>query len=165
MSSDFAAESCGQAARQLDRVNLHPMRLWSLHPAHLDRMGLVALWREGLLAQKVLRGKTKGYRFHPQLNRFRATKNPVSAIGIYLRAVAAEAKTRGYNFDDSKIVSRSRGVRISVAAGQLEFERTHLLRKLQVRDPEKARILKKTRLKQHPMMHVTAGGVESWEAI
>jgi len=30
------------------------MRLWSLHPRYLDAKGLVALWREGLLAQKVL---------------------------------------------------------------------------------------------------------------
>lgn len=27
------------------------MRLWSLHPKHLDPQGLVALWREVLLAR------------------------------------------------------------------------------------------------------------------
>ena len=43
------------------------MRLWSIHPRYLDSMGLVALWREALLAQAVLRGETKGYKFHPQL--------------------------------------------------------------------------------------------------
>lgn len=32
------------------------MRLWSLHPSYLDAVGLVALWREGLLARKVLQG-------------------------------------------------------------------------------------------------------------
>ncbi|HEU5178767.1 MAG TPA: pyrimidine dimer DNA glycosylase/endonuclease V, partial [Burkholderiales bacterium] len=32
------------------------MRLWSLHPKYLDARGLVALWREALLAQAVLRG-------------------------------------------------------------------------------------------------------------
>ena len=41
------------------------MRLWSLHPAHLDRQGLIACWREALLAQKVLAGLTTGYRSHP----------------------------------------------------------------------------------------------------
>jgi hypothetical protein len=128
-------------------------------------MGLVALWREGLLAQKVLRGKTKGYRRHPQLNRFRATKNPVGAIGIYLSAVAGEAATRGYAFDASKIVSRSRGIRISVSAGQLEFERKHLARKLRLRDPAKYQILKKSKLLAHPMMHVVAGGIKPWEII
>ena len=39
------------------------MRLWSLHPRCLDAKGLVALWREGLLAQEVLRGKTRDYHF------------------------------------------------------------------------------------------------------
>jgi Pyrimidine dimer DNA glycosylase len=48
------------------------MRIWSLHPQYLDRQGLTAAWREGLLAQKVLTGTTKGYRNHPQLRRFRA---------------------------------------------------------------------------------------------
>jgi hypothetical protein len=43
------------------------MRLWSLHPQYLDPQGLVALWREALLAQAVLRGKTRGYKHHPQL--------------------------------------------------------------------------------------------------
>jgi hypothetical protein len=141
------------------------MRLWSFHPSHLDRMGLVALWREGLLAQKVLRGKTKGYRHHPQLNRFRATKNPVSAIGAYLSAIAEEAKTRGYVFNVSKIVSRSRRIRISVSVGQLEFERKHLTRKLRLRDPAKYRVLKKSKIKPHPMMQVVAGGIEPWEII
>jgi hypothetical protein len=128
-------------------------------------MGLVALWREGLLAQKVLRGKTKGYRFHPQLNRFRATKNPVSAIGTYLWAVAAEAKARGYNFDVTKIVSRSRTIRISVTVGQLKFERKHLACKLKTRDPAKYRILKKTKLAPHSMIRVVSGGIEQWEIL
>ena len=52
------------------------MRLWTLHPRYLDARGLVALWREALLAQKVLRGKTRGYRAHPQLQRFREQADP-----------------------------------------------------------------------------------------
>jgi hypothetical protein len=128
-------------------------------------MGLVALWREGLLAQKVLRGKTKGYRHHPQLKRFQAAKNSVSAIGAYLSAVAEEARARGYTFDGSKIVSRSRRIRISVTVGQLEFERKHLTRKLRLRDPAKYRVLKKSKLKPHPMMRVVAGGIETWEIV
>jgi hypothetical protein len=39
------------------------MQLWTLHPKHLDVRGLVALWREALLAQKILCGATRGYRF------------------------------------------------------------------------------------------------------
>jgi hypothetical protein len=45
------------------------MRLWSVHPKYLDARGLVALWREGLLAQAVLRGRTSGYVRHPQLRK------------------------------------------------------------------------------------------------
>jgi hypothetical protein len=33
------------------------MRIWSLHPKYLDSKGLVALWRESLLAKNVLRDK------------------------------------------------------------------------------------------------------------
>lgn len=166
MSSVIPVENHGYAAHKtFVIISISPMRLWSLHPSHLDGKGLVALWREGLLAQKVLRGKTKGYRFHPQLNRFRATKNPVGAIGTYLRAVAGEAKSRGYNFDASKIVSSSRRIRIPVTVGQLEYERKHLSRKLRVRDPARYRILKKAKLRAHPMMPVITGSIESWEIV
>jgi hypothetical protein len=140
------------------------VRLWSLHPSLLDSQGLVALWREGLLAQKVLLGQTKGYRFHPQLDRFRETKNPVSAIGAYLRAVADEAASRGYRFDASKIAQpRRRTAFLPVTRGQLEFERRHLQRKLRARDPSRLRLLKLAALKPHPILRVVAGGVEPWE--
>jgi len=83
------------------------MRIWSLHPKYLDAKGLVALWRETILAQKVLEGKTKGYKNHPQLNRFKNTDNPVGAIAVYLKYVAEEADKRGYNFDSNKISNRN----------------------------------------------------------
>jgi len=60
------------------------MRLWTVHPRYLDTKGLLAAWREGLLAQKVLQDKTSGYRNHPQLLRFRATANPTASIASYL---------------------------------------------------------------------------------
>jgi len=72
------------------------MRLWSLHPRYLDTQGLVALWREALLARAVLRGETKGYRNHPQLDRFRSHAASVSAINTYLARVYDEAVARGY---------------------------------------------------------------------
>src|SRR5688500_18766973 len=75
------------------------MRLWTLHPKHLDRRGLVALWREALLAQAVLAGRTIGYRHHPQLTRFRQCQDPRSAISHYLVGVHEEARRRGYAFD------------------------------------------------------------------
>ena len=115
---------------------MQTMRLWSLHPSLLDRMGLLALWRESLLAQKVLLGKTAGYRFHPQLKRSQASQNPVAAISTYLWAVVDEARVRGYTFDASKIAMRRRGILIPVTRGQLEFEREHLRKKLQLRDQD-----------------------------
>ena len=140
------------------------MRLWSLHPALLDRMGLLALWREGLLAQKVLLGRTTGYRFHPQLKRFQASPNPVAAISTYLWGVVDEARARGYNFDASKIAMRRRTIRISVSRGQLEFEREHLMKKLRSRDRRSAAALRAAGLRPHPMLRVVAGDIEPWEA-
>jgi hypothetical protein len=128
-------------------------------------MGLLALWREGLLAQKVLLGKTTGYRFHPQLKRFQACRNPVAAIGTYLWGVVDEAHGRGYHFDASRIAVRRRAIRIPVTRGQLEFERQHLIEKLRLRDQTKAGVLSTARLRSHPMLHVVAGDIEPWEVV
>jgi hypothetical protein len=140
------------------------VRLWSLHPKYLDRIGLVALWREGLLAQKVLLGETKGYRLHPQLIRFRSAVDPVLAIGCYLAAVVEEADRRGYAFARSKIVCAGVPPRIVITAGQIEYEWRHLLKKLEVRAPEvyeKNRWLKAA--DPHPLFSVVPGGIEVWE--
>jgi hypothetical protein len=139
------------------------VRLWSLHPSHLDARGLVALWREALLAQKVLRGLTRGYRSHPQLERFRAHPKPVAAISSYLRAVADDAVRRGYRFDARKIGPGRTTVRIAVTRGQLAFERTHLLRKLKIRAPKDYAARRTAELGPHPLFRTTAGGVAGWE--
>jgi hypothetical protein len=110
------------------------VRLWSVHPRYLDARGLVALWREGLLAQKVLAGRTRGYRHHPQLARFRAARDPLGCIGWYLGQVAAEAARRDYRFDRRKIHRLPpRGPRLAVTRGQLEHETAHLLAKSSAR--------------------------------
>ncbi len=140
------------------------MRLWSLHPSLLDRMGLLALWRESLLAQKALLGQTTGYRSHPQLKRFQACENPVAAISAYLWAVFDEACARGYTFDPSKIAMGRRSIVIPVSRGQLEFEREHLRKKLLLRDRKRAGALRRSPLRAHPMLRVIAGGIEPWEA-
>lgn len=139
------------------------MRLWSLHPRHLDAQGLVALWREGLLAQKVLWGETRGYRHHPQLERFRRAADPATAVGRYLEGVAAEAAERGYRFDRSRI--RAGGeVRLSVTAGQLAHEWAHLRAKLERRaQADLARVVAVDGPEPHPMFDVVAGRVEAWE--
>lgn len=140
------------------------MRLWSIHPCYLDARGLVALWREGLLAQKVLLGNTRGYRNHPQLIRFRNSNNPAGAIADYLRHVADEADRRGYRFDRSRIEHKRYNRKILVSSGQIEYEFSHLQGKLKERSPEffkKNDAAKKIRL--HPMMQKTSGHIEPWE--
>ena len=140
------------------------MRLWSIHPKHLDAKGLVALWREGLLAQKVLLGRTRGYRHHPQLSRFKSTGNSVGAIASYLRSVADEATRRGYNFDRDKIVSRHIKKKLAVTDGQLSFEVQHLLRKLKKRDDKRYQELVQAEvIHQHPLFNKVSGDIESWE--
>lgn len=141
------------------------MRLWSLHPKWLDGKGLVALWREGLLARRVLRGKTRGYRLHPQLARFRSAPRPLAAVESYLHGVLQESQRRGYRFDPSKLTSRRPTPKIGVTRGQLEHEWTHLLNKLKVRDFNKYLELRKTSPSAHPLFRVGAGQVAPWEKI
>ena len=152
------------------------MRLWSLHPRHLDRQGLTGCWRESLLAQAVLAGRTRGYRTHPQLERFRAHADPLVSVGAYLEVLAEEASTRGYRFDRSRIDHRPAPVvkggdgrdaavpRIPVTVGQLDLEWRHLLHKLEERSPalwERANAFEGPTV--HPLFEVVAGPVESWE--
>ncbi len=142
------------------------MRLWTIHPQHLDAKGLVALWREALLAQKVLRGQTRGYQHHPQLTRFKAHSNPVAVIASYLRVVHDEAARRGYHFDRRKIGARRSRARITETRGQLRYEWQHLQRKLKQRDPStyaQARRIKPP--EPHPLFRIVAGGVREWERV
>lgn len=143
------------------------MRLWSIHPKYLDAKGLVALWRETLLAQKVLQGQTKGYRNHPQLERFKECKDPVAAIGCYLTYIYDEAKTRGYNFSVEKIVNLYRkSAGMTVTQGQLDYEFQHLKQKVEKRDKiifEKIKFIKNP--KSHPLFRVIKGEMASWEKI
>jgi len=104
------------------------MRIWSLHPKYFDTKGIVALWRETLLAKNVLAGKTKGYKNHPQLLRFKNTKNPLDAINQYLAEVHEEATRRNYNFDRKKIDWNFKPTILTVTRGQIEYEKNHLLK-------------------------------------
>lgn len=138
------------------------MRLWSLHPSHLDRQGLLACWREALLAQKVLAGKTRGYRNHPQLIRFKEHPDLLAAIGCYLGGVQQEAAARGYNFDATKILVPCDGAveKIPVTDGQLAYEWEHLGAKLALRSPEFVRAPQPT---PHFLFAVVSGGIAPWE--
>lgn len=140
------------------------MRLWTLHPQYLDPKGLVAAWREALLAQKVLAGTTRGYRNHPQLIRFQAQPDSLAAIAAFLTGLAEEADRRGYHFDASKILHRATKRRILETRGQLLFEWKHLQKKLRVRAPLAARKLRKiSEPKPHPLFSVIPGSIRSWE--
>ena len=139
------------------------MRLWSLHPKHLDPQGLVALWREGLLARAVLHEQTLGYRNHPQLDRFKAHAQPKRAIDAYLAVVQDDATARGYNFDRSKLGRIQRVPTIAVERGQLDHERAHLLAKLAVRNPLLHERWRTAAFDVHPLFEAVAGGIAAWE--
>jgi hypothetical protein len=136
-----------------------------LHPQYLDPQGLVALWREALLARHVLYGRTIGYRRHPQLERFRACSTPRASINAYLAGVHAEATGRGYSFDRSKFTKASAG-KIGVTEGQLEYEWDWLMTKLRRRNPALYRLHRKVAAPRlHPLFRIKPGAVETWEKI
>ena len=140
------------------------MRLLSVHPKYLDARGLVALWREGLLAQAVLRGQTNGYLHHPQLERFRTQRFPLGALADYLRGVHTQAASRGYAFAWGKISRASGAGLIAVSRGQIEHEWNHLMAKLATRDPGMhGRLELVKRPRPHPLFRIVPGGIEKWE--
>ena len=142
------------------------MRIWSLHPAYLDAKGLVALWRETLLAKHVLLGKTKGYKNHPQLDRFKMVDYSLDYINQYLYEVYLEASSRGYHFNKTKVDEFTEREKLTVTSGQMQFEREHLERKLKVRDQKALDCLVNSKnIITHPMFKIVEGGIESWEIV
>jgi hypothetical protein len=141
------------------------VRLWSVHPEQLDRQALVACWREGLLAQAVLAGRTTGYRRHPQLRRFVAQTDGRASIAAYLEELAVEADRRGYRFDRSRIDAADvRAVEpIEVTEGQLGYEWRHLLAKVALRNPQLLEGMTAASPRPHPLFVVVPGDVEDWE--
>ncbi len=143
------------------------MRLWSLSPKYLDRQGLLAVWREALLAKKVLEGKTKGYRNHPQLERFKEQQYPLDHLNFYLQGIYEEALSRGYKFEKEKIGLLKKNIeKIKVSTGQIKYEFEHLLKKLEVRDAKRFTELKKIlELEVHSLFKVEIGSVATWEKV
>ncbi|MDO5060787.1 MAG: pyrimidine dimer DNA glycosylase/endonuclease V [Actinomycetaceae bacterium] len=142
------------------------MRLWTLHPKYLDRQGLTACWREALLAQAVIAGRTKGYTQHPQLKRFKDCDEPLAAVGTYLNYVQQEATQRGYKFDATRIDIIDPRIVIPATDGQVAYERAHLLRKLAVRTPSLAPVLEADLTPElHPMFTSTKGPIADWERL
>ena len=140
------------------------MRLWTLHPRYLDAKGLVAAWREALLAQKVLTAETSGYRHHPQLVRFQAQADPPAVIASFLAGLAEEAHRRGYRFETTKILPRRFLGRLPETDGQLLYESSHLKAKLRARAPQMFRALRGVTIPEpHPLFRIVHGGVRDWE--
>jgi len=143
------------------------MRLWSIHPKYLDRQGLLACWREGLLALSVARkGFVGAYSNHPQLERFKKTADPEKAIARFVFGVSKEMKARGYK--PKAILAPMSMRKIPVTTGQLSFEFVHLQRKLAKRsrkkflENSKAAVEKKTP-SANPVFVAVKGKMESWE--
>ena len=138
------------------------MRLWTVHPQYLDTKGLLAAWREGLLAQKVLLGRTRGYTRHPQLDRFRSS--PAQSIGNYLIGLLKEADRRGYSFNRAKISGRRSDRKLVATRGQLLFEWSHLKQKLRRRSPKSYRVCCKIEVpRAHPLFRIVPGPIQDWE--
>jgi hypothetical protein len=142
------------------------MRIWTLHPKYLDSQGLVALWREALLARAVLQGGTIGYRHHPQLIRFQSSPVPITAINAYLSYVLKEADFRGFSFNHQKVQPVSTVTMMDSTTGQLDFEWQHLMRKLSARSPSLYRQwCDVTAPESNPLFTINPGAVESWERL
>jgi len=142
------------------------MRLWSIHPKYLNSKGLVALWRESLLAKNVLEGKTKGYRNHPQLLRFKNAASSADAIHYYLEEIHKESAGRDYSFDRKKFTANLKPDKIPVTSEQISYEFMHLRQKLERRDPKKLKeLLKVKKIDPHPLFTVIKGPLEEWEKI
>ena len=142
------------------------MRLWTINFKYLDARGLVALWREALLAKNVLAGLTKGYKNHPQLDRFYAHKNALEAINAYLAEVYAQACARGYKFDAAKAgeFDERNLVKIAVSSGQIEYEFAFLQKKLKSRDINAyERNLSVKNIEIASIFKEIEGGIEPWE--
>ncbi|MBN9140043.1 MAG: hypothetical protein J0H23_04385 [Micrococcales bacterium] len=142
------------------------MRIWSLHPRQLDRQALIACWRETLLAQAVLAGRTRGYTRHPQLERFREHPDALELVGAYLTGLADEATDRGYRFDRTRILRENAPApRLEVTDGQLQHEWAHLRAKLESRSPDVAERWRGREPEPHPLFTVVPGPIASWERV
>jgi len=134
------------------------MRLWSIHPEYLDSIGLVALWRESLLAQKVLKSETQSHKNHPQLKKFKACPHPQYAIANYLVEIWKESQRRGYNFNKEKIRHTKIVEKIPITQSELKCEFDLLRERLKKRTPSKYQnLLSVKEIECNPIFKITEG--------
>lgn len=141
------------------------MRIWSIHPKYLDSSGLVACWRETLLAKNVLLGLTKGYKNHPQLLRFKNSEFPIDYINNYLNELYIESKKRNYNFSFEKVgIFKNNLEKLPINSGQIFYEFEHLLNKLKIRDLKKYNEIKNIKnIDCNNVFKIINGDIEFWE--
>ena len=144
------------------------MRLWSIRLDWLDPIGLVALWRESLLAKAVLEGKTIGYKNHPQLFRFKSYSRPLNATNTYMLYVKLEGDKRGFRFNSYKIDSDlvNKDIKIAVSQGQLDYELQLLKEKIAIRAKNKLQaVLTNDRGQPNNLFVPYNGPIEPWEKV
>jgi hypothetical protein len=118
------------------------------------------------MAKAVLNGQTRGYKHHPQLQRFKKHSEPQAAINAYLWEVYKEAERRGYRFNVSKLETACDRAKIPVTDEQLQYEWAHLQKKLSTRDEKQyqknASVIE---IMPHPSIELVPGTIETWERI
>jgi len=152
-------------------VDENKLRLWSLHPSYLDSTGLNAVWREGLLAQAVLLGRTTARRNHSQLHRFQNHEKPASAIGFYLLKILEEASSRGYHYKRVKIAFPAENIKhIEGTRGQLCYEWDTLMMRQKTRNSRKSEEVVTLKQREivptpYPFFVGIEGEAEPWEKL
>jgi hypothetical protein len=111
-------------------------------------------------------GDTRGWRNHPQLDRFKDHSETMDAIGFYPLKIREEASFRGHSYDGSKIRRPINRVALtSITTGQLLYEFSLLLERTRLRMPawhEKLREVYDLP-KAYPLFEVVEGDVGRWE--
>jgi hypothetical protein len=122
------------------------------------------LWREALLAQSIISGRTAAYRNHPQAIRVLEQEDPWGAMHDYLMGVWDEGHRRGYRYNRSRILQHDGHHPMDVPRGQVEYEAVLLRSKLEVRNPAYLNGLPPPgEVQPHPSIRVVDGGIAWWE--
>ena len=139
-------------------------RIWSLHPKYLDGIEIFFLWRNCIMAKKILDGTEKVNRKFPHLARFESSSNPIGAINIYLSEVYKIASTHGKNFKLDKFDDSFKDISLNVTKGQMEYEVELFKKKLRNRSSDtNALIFKIKIIEPNPLFKVVEGNKEAWD--